>query len=240
MSTDISLQTTTYQVGNRQWLLSEPDVKLNVTLDISKFATAVSEVQTVTVDATGGTFTLTYSGQTTTAIAEAAAASAVQSALEALSNIAVGDVTVTGSAGGPFTVTFAGALAGQNVAALTANAASLTGGAGTVVIATPTGGVLAHFPNGFIPSGTVIGKVTATDLAGPYDDTANDGRQVAYGITYGDVRALRPDGTTAVKVGTSAVVNDAIVSAGKLPFQTGAGSIDANGKVDLAQIRWEA
>ena len=37
MSTDISMQTTSYQVGNRQWLLAEPDVKTNVTLDISKF-----------------------------------------------------------------------------------------------------------------------------------------------------------------------------------------------------------
>jgi hypothetical protein len=30
------------------------------------------------------------------------------------------------------------------------------------------------------------------------------------------------------------------VSVGKLPFQSGAGAIDAAGKVDLAQIRWEA
>ncbi len=37
MSPDISMQTTTYQVGNRQWLLDEPDFKPNVTLDISKF-----------------------------------------------------------------------------------------------------------------------------------------------------------------------------------------------------------
>jgi hypothetical protein len=75
MSTDISLQSTTYQVGNRQWLLAEPDVKLNVTLDPSKF--------------TAGT----------------------------------------------------------------------------------------HFPNGYLPSGTVVGIKTATGLAGPYDDAASDGRR---------------------------------------------------------------
>lgn len=138
MSLDIGLQSTSYQVGDRRWLLAEPDVKLNVTLDPSKF---------------------------------------------------------------------------------TAN---------------------THYPNGYLPSGTVVGKVTASGLCGPYDDTATDGRQTAYGVTYGDARFVRQNGTTAAKVGISVVVYDTIVSAGKLPFQSGAGSIDANGKADLAQIRWEA
>lgn len=138
MSTDISMQTTSYQVGDRRWLLSEPDVKLNVTLDPSKF--------------TEGT----------------------------------------------------------------------------------------HYPNGYLPSGTVVGIVTSGGLAGPYNDAASDGTQTAYGITYGDARFVRQDGTTATKVGISVVVYDAIVSAGKLPFQSGTGSIDANGKADLKNIRFEA
>lgn len=105
-----------------------------------------NEIQTVTVNATGGTFTITYSGQTTAAIAFNAAASAVTSALEALSNIAPGDVVVTGgpgAAGGgtPYTLTFGGTLANQNVAAVTTGAGSLTGGAGTATVATPTPGV---------------------------------------------------------------------------------------------------
>ncbi|OBK04700.1 hypothetical protein A5746_29865 [Mycolicibacterium conceptionense] len=155
MSTDISLQTTNYQVGNKQWLLQEPKVKPNVTLDISKFTQAT------------------------------------------------------------------------------------------------------HFPNGYIPSGTVIGKVTATGLFGPYDAAASDGTQTAYGITYADVRAVRQNGSTATKVGTGAVVNDAIVSAAKLPFAavsgtkgaldgtsntgtvTAAASLTA-AKSALAQIRFEA
>lgn len=100
----------------------------------------VDEVQTLTIDATGGTFTLTLDGETTAAIAEAATASAVQAALEALSNVTPGDVTVSGSAGGPYTLTFAGALAGQNIPTITTGAGSLTGGAGTAVIATSTAG----------------------------------------------------------------------------------------------------
>ena len=91
--------------------------------------TAVNEVQVITLNGspTGGTFTLTYSGQTTGTIAYNASAATVDTALEALSNIGVGDVAVTGSAGGPYTVTFGGALAATNVAAMTANGASLTG-----------------------------------------------------------------------------------------------------------------
>lgn len=102
-----------------------------------------SEVQTVTITGApaGGTFTLTYSGQTTATIAYNAASAAVQSALVALSTTGTGNVTVTGSAGGPYTVTFTGALAGTNVAALTADDSGLTGGtAPEVVVATSTEG----------------------------------------------------------------------------------------------------
>lgn len=155
MSTDISLQSTSYQVGDRRWLLAEPDVKLNVTLDPSKFTQAT------------------------------------------------------------------------------------------------------HYPNGYLPSGTVVGIVTASGLAGPYDGAAGDGTATAYGITYGDARFVRPDGTTAAKVGVSVVAYDAIVSVSKLPFAVGSGTkgaLDgtsntgtqtaaaslAAAKGDLAQIRWEA
>jgi hypothetical protein len=96
------------------------------------------EVQTVTEGGSGLTsFTLTFSGQTTGSIAAAATAATVQTALEALSNIAPGDVVVTGSAGGPYTVTFGGTLADTNVAQMTATP---TGGTGTVTVATQTAG----------------------------------------------------------------------------------------------------
>lgn len=138
MSLDISLQSTTYQVGNRQWLLQEPDVKLNVTLDISKF--------------TGGT----------------------------------------------------------------------------------------HFPNGYIPSGTVIGLLTSGGLGAPYNDALSDGSQTAYGITYGDARVTYANGTNAAKVSISVVVNDCIVSKSKLPFQSGTGFADAAAIVDLKNITFVA
>jgi hypothetical protein len=104
--------------------------------------TKTNEVQSVTVSGTptGGTFTLSFAGQTTAGIAYNAAASAVQSALVALSNVGISDVAVTGSTGGPYTVTFQGALAGTDVAQMTATA-SLTGGTSpAVAVATSTSG----------------------------------------------------------------------------------------------------
>lgn len=103
-------------------------------------APPAGEAQTVTLGGTvtGGTFTLTYAGQTTAGIAYNATSSAVQAALEALSNIAPGDITVGGSAGGPWTVTFAARLG--DVAQMTGSAAGLTGTAPTVTVTTTTGG----------------------------------------------------------------------------------------------------
>jgi hypothetical protein len=88
----------------------------------------IDNLQTVSLGSpSAGNFTLTYKSQTTATIAYNAAASAVQSALEALSTIDVGDVTVTGSAGGPYAVVFGGTLA-QDVTAMTGSGAGLTGG----------------------------------------------------------------------------------------------------------------
>lgn len=126
---------------------------------------ATDEVQTVTVaDATGGTFTLTFSGQTTAAIAYNATAAAVTSALEALSNIGAGDVGV-GRSGSVYTISFMGALADTNVAQLTADDSSLTGEEGdtpSVTVATTTGGGTGYDPVGIVvddstdPLGRVI------------------------------------------------------------------------------------
>jgi hypothetical protein len=151
--------------------------------------TGTNEVQTVTISGTptGGTFTLTYSGQTTAAIAYNANAAAVTTALEALSNIGTGDVNVTGGPGPgvPYTVTFQGGLAGTNVAELTANDAGLTGGATpSVDISTTTSGVSkSQVLNA--PIGTTFQLVSgsqvfdsATNILDPTAGSAADGSYV--------------------------------------------------------------
>lgn len=101
-----------------------------------------NEIQTVDVDATSGTFTLTFTGQTTAAIAWNATAAAVQAALEVLSNIAPGDVVVSGGPGPAlWTIEFRGAYDGVNVAQMTSNAAGLSGGAASVTHATTRAGI---------------------------------------------------------------------------------------------------
>jgi hypothetical protein len=96
----------------------------------------ISEVQTVTVeDATGGTFTLSFSGNETVDIPWNATVSAVQTALRNV--VGAQNVNVTGTVGS-YTVTFVGAYLGVNVPPLVADGTELV--AGTVTVATTTQG----------------------------------------------------------------------------------------------------
>jgi len=72
---------------------------------------------------TGGTFSLTYGGSSTTQSFNATAA-AVQAGLAGLPGVGAGNVVVTGAAGGPYTVAFAPFLTGT----LTGNFGTLVGG----------------------------------------------------------------------------------------------------------------
>lgn len=94
-----------------------------------------TNVVTISGGPSGGTFTITVAGQTTSGINHNAAASAVQTALEALSNVAPGDVAVTGSNGGPYTLVWAAAFADLAIV-VTASGASLTGGTTPAATAT--------------------------------------------------------------------------------------------------------
>lgn len=70
-------------------------------------STATKEVSTVDVGAaSGGTFTLIVDAVTTAAIAYDAAASAVKSALEAISTVTTVTVTGAGSTGDPWIITY--------------------------------------------------------------------------------------------------------------------------------------
>jgi hypothetical protein len=76
-----------------------------------------NEVQRLTITGGAGTYSLDFNSQVTTNIAYNATAATVQAALEALSNIGVGDVSVTGGPGAtaPIDITFTGALGFTNV-----------------------------------------------------------------------------------------------------------------------------
>jgi hypothetical protein len=105
-----------------------------------KYWRAGDGIQLVTINGTptGGTFTLSSGGNTTTALAyNAAAATTVQTAVQAFGGIYAA-VTVTGAAGGPYTITFPAVA--SNVAAVSApfsvNQTLLTGGTSATAKAT--------------------------------------------------------------------------------------------------------
>ena len=89
---------------------------------------------------TGGTFTLAYEGTATAALAWNATATAVQTALRAITAIGSGGVNVKGRPGGPYTVSFQGTLA-SDAGPLTGSAALLTP-ASTITIAPASDTVL--------------------------------------------------------------------------------------------------
>jgi len=132
---------------------------------------AQNEVQTLTITGTptGGTFTLTYDGQTTSTIAYNADAATVDAALEALSNIGAGDVTCAGGAlpGTPVTIQFTSALAQLNVALITADGSGLTGGSSPdAAVATTTPGSAGD---------PTLANATTTSATGPnhFDNADN-------------------------------------------------------------------
>jgi hypothetical protein len=174
-----------------------------------------SQTVTETGSPTGGTFTLTGTRPdngftaTTVAIAQAATAATVQTALEAI--YGVGNVTVTGSNGGPWTVTFPNFDVAVSALVLANN--SLTGGT------TPSVAIA------IVTSGASYGEF------GPYDPAASDGRQT---LANGDSFVLNetvaqypPIGFGAPNSDNPAVFDGGLVWKARLLMTTGTHSLAA-------------
>ncbi len=180
-------------------------------------ANGVNEVQSVDITGTpaGGSFTLSYGGQTTAAIAHDANAAAVDLALTNLSTIGATDVAVTGT-NPNFAVEFTSNLAGQPIATLTASGAGLTGGTAPAVAVT-------------------------TDTQGVYPDTVNlawtavpgaDGYRVYKGTATGDYSEyfeLDGDTTEFTDDGTAG-------TAGDVPAESSAVSSGAPASVGVGDV----
>lgn len=148
-------------------------------------ATEIQQI-TKTGTSTAGTFTLTINAQTTTAIAHNASGATVAAALNALSSIGAGGVTVVAAAGTnpqSWTVTFSGAaFAYTDVAQITVTPSGLTG----ATIATST--LIAGTPTA--PPATVT-TTTRPTLAWSYSDPERDSQAgyEVYVFTQADVTA---------------------------------------------------
>jgi hypothetical protein len=115
----------------------------------------IAEVETLTITATSGTYSLTGNGIVSAAIAFNATSAIVQGVVRSLGG-AYANALVTGAAGGPYTITFE---RGQgDVTNLVGTSIDLAGGAATAVVTTGTAGA-------------------GTGKYGPYDSAVSDGRQ---------------------------------------------------------------
>jgi hypothetical protein len=83
-----------------------------------------------------------------------------------------------------------------------------------------------HYPNGFIPSGTVI-----SPAGGPYSGTG-----AVAGILFGSL-TVRPGVT---KLGGAVLKAFVFVKKARLPYQTGTGSLGASGEAGLPLISFSA
>lgn len=91
------------------------------------------------------------------------------------------------------------------------------------------------FTSGMIPSGVVLGKISASGLYGPYDDALSTGVEVATGFLFSDVdvRAHIAAAGSTTLTGLKALAPmmiTGIILVAKLPTNHG---LDTAGRVDL-------
>ncbi|GAB6898582.1 head decoration protein [Kineosporia succinea] len=91
-----------------------------------------------------------------------------------------------------------------------------------------------HYPDGFIKSGTLLGRVTSGGKLGPYDDAASDGRQTCVGLLFNNEQV---PASTAQVATVPYIDSFAVVSQAKLPANSGN---DANGRADLPLVKFRA
>ena len=142
-------------------------------LNTDEGTAAVVEQQTLTPDAaaTAGTFTLTYNGETTANIAWNANVATIELALEALSGVSVGDITVGGAdlaAGGPMTFDFTAAAG--DVPMISFDFSSITGPsqAGSTIVETTTGRAVQGILGSTATASLVNGQLRITDATSGY------------------------------------------------------------------------
>lgn len=101
---------------------------------------------------------------------------------------------------------------------------------------TATGGFVeaTHFPNGYVPSGVVLGKITASGAYGVYDPAATNGREKAAGLLFSSVSVPT---NKATKIG-AVLFPHGFVDPNRLPFKGGAGALDNAAKTALNLIHF--
>lgn len=172
---------------------SVPSSSATAHVNLTRYATDAVQNVTLTGGPTGGTFTLSFGGYTTSAIAYNASAATVDSALEALTSVGSGNVAVVAAPGGSgWDVRFTGTLADKYQSALTASGAGLTGGTspGVSVATVNAGGDVGVAAEVVDPAGREhrsyadpLGR-TVRSVENFADGVVSDGDDKTVGYTY--------------------------------------------------------
>ena len=175
----------------------DPEAEGQIELILGSYLTDVS-----LGGATGGTFTLSFGADTTSALAWNASAVAVQAALEALPGIGAGNVDVTLDGSG-YHIALRGTLYLTDAVHFTLNGGSLTGGGATSATINASsiklGSAWSVEPQA--PAGFEVGLFS--------DVRVPDVKVTVYAKTTSSVVVFESDGSTAVTQGdTSIVTND--------------------------------
>ncbi|HEY5314514.1 MAG TPA: autotransporter-associated beta strand repeat-containing protein, partial [Pirellulales bacterium] len=204
-----------------------------------------NDVQTVTIaNAIGGTFSLSFNGQSATGIAYNVSASTLQADLQGLSTIGSGNVTVTETSPNSntniYTITFTGTtgtLAGISQPSFTINSLSLT----SLVGAPASMGVSTVNPGGLAGSGTTVENGAALQMAGGVTETGEQlvlfgGGVSSTGALSGDANSnawngqivLSSSSTVNVGSGGMLAIGDAISGSNSLT-KIGTGTLEYTG-----------
>jgi autotransporter-associated beta strand protein len=215
----VALTDGTVRVSGAGSTLTAPSCTVNTgaTLEVAADAAPLSETQQLTFSSTptAGTFTLTVNGETTTALDYSATAADVQTALEALSAIEVGDIAVQGSVADGFQFTFAGFYAGMGMEAIQVDPSGLDAGEVTAAVTETTmpinlaGGTLRI--DGAAGAGVAhyVGQITLVAGTASTIEIAPDATGLQT-TTLTAASLVREAGATVTFLGTNANLGDGV------------------------------
>jgi hypothetical protein len=223
-----------------RWLVGDTDsaVLAEVNANIRK-ELGVNDVQTVTITGTptGGTFTLTFNGQTTAAIAYNASAAALQTALQALARIGSGNIDCTSGPlpGTAVAVRFKDALGVAPQPVMSASSALTGGSSPAISIAHTTTGAYGDpimmrvetGPFGAFPNMVRINAIEVYLTKGASDATGLDPQETDVSIAISISRNGGQDWSNprAIKIGRQAITNGRVRSS-------------IWGQADVQGVRW--
>ncbi len=199
------------------------------------YTAATSEVQTATKSGTisGGTFTLTWEGVTTSALAYNASTATVQAAVDAAFGSSLWTVSGSALSSGNLVFTATGKLVGSDLSLIVLNS-SLTGG-GSAPITQTTQGVSGYVSNTSLQSSWSAFMRTGDQTdEGPFD-------LWALVVTSADANMCRLRATISVGDTASGITNNStLVPASAAAIWVNLGPVNARKRQSVGTYRWNA